>query len=57
MATTNFCRSLYDEIESIMAPIAELGGPLCIRLVFTRFLHGVYFSDPKHKFYDDDRSG
>lgn len=56
VVTTNFCRGLFEDINSLIEPLADIASPLCIRAPILRFLHGVYFSDPKHKFYDDDKN-
>ena len=47
--TTNKCRGLYDDINSLTLPLADPSFPLCIRTSLTRFIHGVYFSDPKNQ--------
>ena len=54
--TTNFCRSLYASPDSIVRPIASEQVPLSIRIVLTRFLHGVYFSDKNRKIYQEEKS-
>lgn len=54
MVTTNYCRGLYDSTVPDMKPMVKTYVPLCIRAPFTRFIHGLYFSDPEHKFYKED---
>ena len=56
ITTTNYCRQLYENIDSLTRPLAEPELALCIRTPITRFIHGVYFSDPKYRPYLDEES-
>ena len=54
IATTNFCRGIYEDPETICESLADPNVPLCIRSPLTRFLHGAYFSDPKYPFAKEE---